>query len=66
MGLNVPTKLQLENPWKLRTAIINRSYENACYYLLQNRAPFFAFFYKTRVDTQQMLPVQTGLYRYDE
>ena len=23
MGLNAPTKLQLENPWKLQTAIIN-------------------------------------------
>ena len=30
------------------------------------RAPFFAFFYKTRANTQQVLPVQTGLYQYDE
>ena len=30
------------------------------------RAPFFAFFYKTRDNTQQVLPVQTGLYRSDE
>ena len=29
-------------------------------------APFFAFLYKTLADTQQVLPVQTGLYRYDE
>ena len=34
-----------------------------CY---KKRAPFFAFFYKTRANTQQVLPVQTGLYRYDE
>ena len=30
------------------------------------RAPFIAFFYKTRANSQQVLPVQTGLYRYDE
>ena len=30
------------------------------------KAPFFAFFYRTRANTQQVLPVQTGLYRYDE
>ena len=27
---------------------------------------FFAFFYKTRANTQQVLPVQTGLYWYDK
>ena len=32
----------------------------------QKRAPFFAFFYKTRANTQQVSPVKTGLYRYDE
>ena len=32
----------------------------------KKRAPFFAFFYKTRANTQQVFPVQTGLYRYDE
>ena len=33
----------------------------------QKRAVFFAFFYKTSANTQQVLvPVQTGLYRYDE
>ena len=32
----------------------------------QNRAPFFALFYKTRANTQQVLPVQADLYRYDE
>ena len=34
--------------------------------LPQKRAPFFALFCKTRAKTQQVLPVQTGLYRYDE
>ena len=33
---------------------------------LKKRTPFFAFFYKTRANTQQALPVQTGLYRSDE
>ena len=32
----------------------------------QKRAPFFAFFNKIRAYTKQMLPVQFGLYRYDE
>ena len=32
----------------------------------QKRAPFFAFCYKTRANKQQVLPVQTGLYRYDD
>ena len=27
---------------------------------------FFLRFYKTRANTQQVLPVQTGLYQYDE
>ena len=50
-----------------RTAIINRPMiEAAAYYLPQKRAPFFSFFYNTRVNTQQVLPVQTGLYQYDE
>ena len=34
------------------------TYEAAAYYLPQKRAPFFAFFYKTRANTQQVLPVQ--------
>ena len=33
---------------------------------LKKRAPFFAFFYNTRANTQQVLPVQTGLYRSDK
>ena len=32
----------------------------------KKRAPFFAFFYKTWANTQQVLPVQTGLYWYDK
>ena len=43
-----------------------KTYEAAAYYLPQKRAPFFALFCKTRANTQQVLPVQTGLYRYDE
>ena len=42
------------------------TYEAAGYYLPQKRAPFFAFFYKTCANMQQVLPVQTGLYRSDE
>ena len=42
------------------------TYEAADYYLPQKRAPFIAFFYKTRANTKQVLPVQTGLYRSDE
>ena len=58
---NALMKLQLENCWKLQTAIINRPLR-----LQTKKAPFFAFFYKTRANTQQVLPVQTGWYRYDE
>ena len=55
-------KLQLENCWKLRIAIIiTRPLR-----LQTKKAPFFAFFYKIRANTQQVLPVQTGFYRYDE
>ena len=39
------------------------TYEAAAYYLPQKRAPFFALFYKTRANTQQVLPAQTGLRR---
>ena len=30
------------------------------------KSSFFRFFYKTCANTQQVLPVQTGLYRYYE
>ena len=49
-------KLRLKNLWKLRTAII-KTYEAAGYYLPQKRASFFAFFYKARANTQQVLLV---------
>ena len=42
------------------------TYEAAGYYLPQKRASFFSFLYKTRANTQQMLSVQTALYRSDE
>ena len=41
-------------------------YVAATCYLSQKRAPFFALFYNTRANTQQVLPVQTGLYQCDE
>ena len=31
-----------------------------------NATAFFAFLYKIRANTQQVLPLQTGLYRYVE
>ena len=40
--------------------------EAAAYYLPRKRASFFALSYKTRANTQQMLPVQTGLYWSDK
>ena len=54
-------KLQLENHWKLRTAIINRPLR------LQTKKLLFllSLNYKTRANTQQVLPVQTGFYPYD-
>ena len=42
------------------------TYEAAAYYLPQKKSSFFALFYKTRANTQQVLPVPTGLYQYDE
>ena len=47
-----------------RSAIL--AYKAEAYYLPQKRAPFLAFSIKTRANTQQVLPVQTGLYRYDQ
>ena len=34
--------------------------------ICHKKALLFAFFYKTRTNTQQVVPVQAGLYRYDE
>ena len=42
------------------------TYEAVVYYSPQKRALFFAFFCKTRANAQQVLPVQTGLYWYNE
>ena len=59
------TKLRLENLWILWTAIINRPIWG-CSLLFATKKPFLiAFFYKTRANTQQVLPGQTGLY-HDE
>ena len=60
---NALTKLRSENLWKLRTEFdLMRLQLIICH----KRALFFAFFYKTRANTQQVLPVQTGLYHYDD
>ena len=60
--------MKLENNlWKLRAAIINRPMRlQLIINLSQKIALFFAFFHKTRANAQQVLPVQTDLYRYDE
>ena len=56
----------IKNLSKLRTAII-KTYEAVAYYLPRKQSSFLCFFfYKTRANTQQVLPVQTGLNRYDE
>ena len=34
--------------------------------IICHKKVLFAFFYKTRANTQQVLPVQAGLYRYNE
>ena len=55
---NALTKLRSENHWKLRTEFdLMRLQLIICH---KKEPPFFAFFYKTRANTQQMLPVQTG------
>ena len=37
-----------------------------CSLLFATKKSSFAFFYKTRANTLQVFPEQTGLYRYDE
>ena len=58
------------NPARTQTRpkIPGPTYNSAtAYCLLQKRVPFFTyFFYETRANTQQVLPVQTGLYRCGE
>ena len=34
--------------------------------IICDKKELFAFFYKTRANTLQVFPVQTGLYRYDK
>ena len=63
MGSNALTKLQSENLWKLRTAIINIIISSISL-LFATKKSFFVRF--SRANTQQVLPVQTGLYWYDE
>ena len=47
--------------------LIDLQYEAASYCLPQKKSSFLRFFvHKTRTDAQQLLPVQTGLYWYDE
>ena len=41
-------------------------FDAAAYYLPQKNSFLRYFFYKTGANTPEMLPVQTGLYRYDE
>ena len=53
----------IENLWKLWTSIIDLW---GCRLLFASKKSSFAFFYKTRANTQQVLPVQTAMYRYDE
>ena len=59
-------KLRLENLWKLRTAIINRPMRLQRIIWHKKELLFFAFFYKARANTQQVLQVPTGLYHYDK
>ena len=65
VDLNALMKLQSKNLWKLQTAIINRPMKLQLIICHKKELLRF-FFYKTRADTQQVLPVQTGLYQYDE
>ena len=65
IGLNALTKLQSENLRKLWTAISNRSVRLQL--IICHKKDLLRFFlYKTRADAQEVLPVLTGLYRYDE
>ena len=59
------TKLRSKNFCKLRTTITNWPVA-AAYHLPQKKSFLRFFFYKTRANMQQVLPVQIGLYRYDE
>ena len=63
IGSNALMKLRSENLWKLQTEFdLMRLQLIICH----KKELLFSLFYKTRASTQQVLPVQTGLYRYDE
>ena len=66
IGSNALTKLRSGNLWKLRTAISNTPMRLHLLFATKKSSFFGFFFHKTRANTQQVLPVQTGLYRYDE
>ena len=63
IGLNALTKLRSENLWKLRTEFdLMRLQLIICH----KKGLLSSLFYKTHASTQQVLPVQIGLHRYDE
>ena len=66
IGLNALSKQRSENLQKLRTIIIERPMR--LQFIICHKKELFSlfFFYKTRANTQQVLPVQAGLYQYDE
>ena len=65
ISANQLTKLRSENLWKLRTAMINRPMRLRL--IICHKKELLRFFFcKTRASTQQVLPVQIGLFRYDE
>ena len=57
-------KLQLENLWKLRTAIINRPMRLLL--IIWHKKELLFSLSSIRANTQQVLLVQTGLYHYDK
>ena len=65
IGSNALTKLQSENLWKLRTGRINRSIIRL-QLIICHKKELLSFFYKTRANMQQVLPVRTDLNWYDE
>ena len=56
-------KLRFENIWKLRTEFDMMMLQLI---ICHKKELLSSLFYKTRASAQQVLPVQTGLCRYDE
>ena len=54
------TKAAIEKSLEIANSDNQQTSEAAAYYLSQKRASFFAFFYKTRANTQQVPPEQTS------